>query len=176
MSLCLSGNRLVLKELTRADLPRALDVFTSNTAYNTLRNGAAAYSLADLEREFDSTVSIPSGVWLQIIGENKVIGVMHLVLSTPTDPKSWISLLLLHSDYQRQGLGREAVSLVEAYSQEHGCTQIHHGAIAENEPALLFWGRLGYEQYRQVSGPVGLLVKPVILVAKWLQESIPGGE
>jgi GNAT superfamily N-acetyltransferase len=171
VSFSLSGKRLLLQEMTRDELADALDVFTSNPAYQKLRNGTASYSLAELEHEFDAASAIPTGIWIKLVIEHRLVGVMHVTLSTPEDPKSWISLLLLHADFQRQGLGKEAVGLVEAYCLQHGSTQIHHGIIAENEPELLFWGRLGYEQYRQVNGPVGRLIQPVILVAKWLQDS-----
>ncbi|MFP3380664.1 GNAT family N-acetyltransferase, partial [Bacillus sp. SIMBA_069] len=91
--------------------------------------------------------------------------IMHLIVSNPADQKSWISMLLLHADYQQKGFGKEAVYLVEQHCIEAGSRNIHHGVIAHNEQALLFWGRLGYEQYRQVQAPVGRLTQPVLLVA-----------
>ncbi|MFS0556160.1 GNAT family N-acetyltransferase [Brevibacillus sp. 179-C9.3 HS] len=168
MSLSLTGPRLVIRELQREDLPDLLTVYNSNPEYNLLRNGTSTTSLAELEAEYSATVGIPSGHWLVIFLEGTLIGVTHIVLSNEHDPKSWISLLLLHAAYQQQGFGKEAVRLIEAYCIQHGSQHIHHGVIAHNEPALLFWGRLGYEQYRQVEAPVGRLTQPVLLVAKWL--------
>lgn len=165
----LSGERLILREMSREELPAVLEVYNSNPGYNLLRNGTDRFSLTELAAEYDSTLSIPRGHWLTLVHGDAIIGVMHLIDGTPAEPKTWINLLLIHANHQRKGWGREAVSLVEKHCQDTGSRQIHHGVIAKSEPALLFWGRLGYEQYRQVSGPVGRLVQPVLLVAKWLQ-------
>ena len=171
MSLHLSGERLILRELKHDDLPFALDVYNSNPGYNLLRNGESSVTLEEVQAEYGSTLSIPTGYWLALCSRDKLIGIMHLIVSNPADQKSWISMLLLHADYQQQGFGKEAVCLVEQHCIAAGSNNIHHGVIAHNEQALLFWGRLGYEQYRQVQAPVGRLTQPVLLVAKWLEDS-----
>ncbi|MGG1664223.1 GNAT family N-acetyltransferase [Brevibacillus sp. NRS-1366] len=171
MSLQLSGERLVLREMTRDDLPSVVDVYNSNPGYNLLKNGESLVTLEELATEYDSTHSIPSGHWLALYTEDKLIGVMHLIVSNPADEKSWISMLLIHVSYQQKGYGREAVQLAEQHCLEAGSRHIHHGVVAHNEPALLFWGKLGYEQYRQVQAPLGRLIQPVLLVAKWLYTS-----
>ncbi|QRG68449.1 GNAT family N-acetyltransferase [Brevibacillus choshinensis] len=171
MSLALSGERIILRETIRDDLPAHLDIYNSNPGYNLLRNGTEKVTFAEVASEYDSTLSIPTGQWLTLLADGQIIGVMHLVIMNPADQKSWISLLLLHADCQRNGYGREAVQLAEQHFASAGSAHVHHGVIARNEPALLFWGRLGYEQYRQVLAPVGRLEQPVLLVAKWLTPS-----
>ena len=171
MSLYLSGERLSLREMTREELPSLLDVYNSNHGYNLLKNGESAMTLAELIAEYDATASIPSGHWLVLLIEDRPIGVMHLIVSNSSDQKSWISMLLLHADYQRKGYGREAVQLAEQHCLEAGSRHIHHGVVATNELALRFWGKLGYEQYRQVQAPIGRLTQPVLLIAKWLHDA-----
>lgn len=171
MSLHLSGERLVLREMTREELPSLLDVYNSNPGYNLLKNGESSVTLEELEAEYDATASIPSGHWLVLFVEDRAIGIMHLIVSNPSDQKGWISMLLLHADYQRKGYGKEAVQLAEQHCLEAGSRHIHHGVVATNELALRFWGKLGYEQYRQVQAPIGRLTQPVLLLAKWLQDA-----
>jgi RimJ/RimL family protein N-acetyltransferase len=171
MSLQLSGDRLGMRELTREDLPQVLEIYNSNPAYNLMRNGTDTYTLSELDAEYNAVLSIPNGHWLTLSTKDGLIGVMHVTISDHPDQKSWINLLLLHADHQQKGLGREAVRLVEEFCLSAGIVHLHHGVIAHNEPALLFWGKLGYEQYRQVTAPVGRLVQPVLLVAKWLQST-----
>lgn len=171
MSLALSGERIVLRETTRDELPAHLDIYNSNPGYNLLRNGVEEVTLADVQAEYEETLSIPTGHWLTLASDGQIIGVMHLVVVSPADQKSWISRLLLHADHQCKGYGREAVQLAEQHCASAGSLHVHHGLIAHDEPALLFWGRLGYEQYRQVHAPVGRLEQPVLLVAKWLPPS-----
>lgn len=169
MSLLLSGESIELRETQRSELSALLDVYNSNPGYNRLRNGSDAVTLTEVAAEYESTLDIPTGHWLTVAAGDRIIGVMHIIVSNPSDRKSWISLLLLHADFQRKGYGREAVRLAEAYFAQAGGQHVHHGVMALNEPALLFWGKLGYEQYRQVHAPVGRLMQPVLLVAKWLQ-------
>lgn len=171
MSLSLTGERLVLRETIRDELPQLLNIYNSNQGYNQLRNGFGIVTLAELETEYDSTMGIPSGYWLTVYAGEQIVGIMHLIVTNPADQKSWISLLLIHADFQRKGYGKEAVQLAEGFCASAGSLHVHHGVIAQNEPALLFWGKLGYEQYRQVHAPVGRLEKPVLLVAKWLSPS-----
>lgn len=168
MTLKLIGERLAIRELQRADLPFVLEVYNSNPGYNLLRHNVSTMTLSELEAEYDSTLAIPQGYWLLLAVEGTPVGVMHVVLASDSEPKSWISLLVLHASWQKKGLGKEAVKLFESFCAVHGTRHIHHGVIAHNESALRFWGRLDYEQYRQVEAPVGLLTQPVLLVAKWL--------
>jgi RimJ/RimL family protein N-acetyltransferase len=165
----LRGERVTLRELVRNDLPAVLAVYNSNPGYNRLRNGTPAYILEELTAEYNEMLPHPGGKWLAICSDETLIGVSHVSVDHSGNGKSWIGLFLLHADWQRKGLGKEAVTLLENWLRSEGSTQIHTGVIAQNEPALRFWGALGYEQYRQVQGPVGRLTQPVLLLAKWLQ-------
>lgn len=169
MILSFSGKQLVIREMQRAELPYVLGMYNSNPQYNLLRSRTDTMNLSELEAEYHSALAIPHGYWLLLTVKEAPVGVMHVVLSSEHDAKSWVSLLVLHASWQRKGLGTEAVKLFEDFCLLRGTKHIHHGIIAYNEPALLFWGKLGYEQYRQVEAPVGQLTQPVLLVAKWLE-------
>jgi len=162
----LNGKRVTLRPLERSDFPSVVAVYQSNPAYNCLRNGSPGLSLEQWTAEYEETLSLMDGRWLAVCAGEVLIGVSHVRTHHPREGKGWISLILLHADWQRKGLGREAVSLLEGWFQSEGCSQVHTGVITENEPALRFWGALGYEQYRQVPGQVGRLTQPVLLLAK----------
>lgn len=188
MSLLLQGKHVWLREMTPDDLGAVLEVYNSHPAYNLWRNGTAAFSLAELEQEYKAMLDIPSGHWMtvQIVEtvetvetgrtaqatqpEPKIIGVVHFSTAHPSPGKGWIGLFLIHRDCQDQGFGREACSLLEQYCAEQGCSQLHLGVIAQDEQTLRFWGKLGFEQYRQVTAPVGRLTQPVLLLAKQITD------
>ncbi|GAA4727178.1 GNAT family N-acetyltransferase [Brevibacillus fulvus] len=170
MNLPLTGERICMTPLTETDLPEALQIYHSNPAYNELRNGSAAFSLNQLEEEYRSLSMLPGSYWLAITlrDDERMIGIGHLRLEQAESQKGWISLLLLAANFQRSGFGREVVKLVEEFVRCQSKTQIHVGVVADHISALLFWGKLGYEQYRQVIAPVGRLTRPVLLLAKHL--------
>lgn len=168
MSFPISGPRISVTELQRSDLPQALQVYNSNAQFNEWSNGFTAFSLEALTKEYDEMRSIPTGHWLAIHYDEDLVGIAHILLENPNDGKSWIGLLLIKQEQQGKGLGREAVECLENYIRSHGKDQVRVGVIVHNLPALLFWGKLGYEQYRQTEAPVGRLTQPVMLMAKQL--------
>ena len=165
MSLILSGDRLRLAEIKRDQLDALLPVFNSNPEYQLLTNGVPTITLADLQSTFDE-LSLPAAHWFVLSIQEQFIGVLHLLLESLHDGKSWIGLLLIHKHFQRKGYGKEALGVMERYLVSAGKTSVHVGVVAENEPALLFFGKAGYEQYRQVIAPVGRLTQPVLCLAK----------
>ncbi|WP_411503366.1 GNAT family N-acetyltransferase [Brevibacillus centrosporus] len=144
MSLSLTGERLVLRETIRDELPQLLNIYNSNPGYNQLRNGFGIVTLAELETEYDSTMGIPSGYWLTVYAGEQIVGIMHLIVTNPADQKSWISLLLIHANFQRKGYGREAVQLAEGLCASEGSLHVHHGVYRSKRagPAVLGQARL----------------------------------
>ncbi|MEJ8546321.1 GNAT family N-acetyltransferase [Brevibacillus borstelensis] len=172
MSISLQGDRILLREMVPDDLPAVLEVYNSHPSHNLWRNGTDAYSLAELKQEYNAMLDVPYGHWIAIqtvhAMPNKpgIIGAVHFSTAHPSPGKGWIGLFLIHRDCEGLGFGREACQLLEHYCAKQGCSQLHLGVIARDEQTLRFWGKLGYEQYRQVTAPVGGLTQPVLLLAK----------
>ena len=75
----------------------------------------------------------------------EMVGVADFVVSYPAEGKGFLGLLLLAERYQRQGLGREAVGLLEQWAaREHAVREVDLGVELVNERARRFWRRCGY--------------------------------
>jgi ribosomal protein S18 acetylase RimI-like enzyme len=56
----------------------------------------------------------------------------------------WISMLVVHENYHRQGVGSYAISYAEEYIREKGFTAMGIHTNAENTPAINCYKRAGY--------------------------------
>lgn len=63
----------------------------------------------------------------------------------PADPDPWIGLLMVDAGLQRQGYGRQLVSLVEDGFRAAGRTAVRLAVLDGNARGLAFWRDLGYE-------------------------------
>ncbi|MBG9786770.1 GNAT family N-acetyltransferase [Brevibacillus laterosporus] len=168
MKLSFLQDDVLITLLEQQELPRAVEIYNSNPNYNVLTNGEPTLTLAELNQEYADMNKYPSGHWLAIRHEDKIIGISHLLLENPNDQKPWIGLLLVDSSYQGKGYGKKAYLMLEEYVRSLDKTTIHIGVIASNQSALDFWGKLGFEQYRQVTASVGKLTHPILCMAKFL--------
>ncbi|HZG17525.1 MAG TPA: GNAT family N-acetyltransferase [Candidatus Bathyarchaeia archaeon] len=171
MSITLTGKRITLTPLTPDDFSAALDVYNSNPAYNEATLGTPKRIMEDLQVEYDTYAQIPSSFWLAIWTQDRLIGITHLLVENPHDQKSWIGLLLIHHDWQRQGYGKEALALLEGYAQDMDRDYLHTGIFAQDTASLHFFGSNGYEQYRQIEGTYGRLIQPILMLVKPLNDS-----
>ncbi|AIG25044.1 MULTISPECIES: GNAT family N-acetyltransferase [Brevibacillus] len=168
MSLSFYQDQLLINSLEQQELPRAVEIYNSNPNYNVLTNGEPTLTLAELSREYEDANQYPTGHWLAIRYEDKIIGISHILLENPNDQKPWIGLLLIDSSYQGKGYGKKAYLMLEEYFRSLDKKTVHIGVITSNQRALDFWGKLGFEQYRQVTASVGKLTQPVLCMAKFL--------
>jgi ribosomal protein S18 acetylase RimI-like enzyme len=63
----------------------------------------------------------------------------------PDDPDPWIGLLMVHGQEQRTGYGRRLAGLVEERLRAAGHDGVRLAVLANNQRALAFWTKLGYE-------------------------------
>jgi 8-oxo-dGTP pyrophosphatase MutT (NUDIX family)/ribosomal protein S18 acetylase RimI-like enzyme len=63
----------------------------------------------------------------------------------PDDSDPWIGLLMVDAGIQRQGYGRQLVSLVESRFREGGRSAVRLAVLDNNPKGLAFWTALGYD-------------------------------
>ncbi|QOS97664.1 GNAT family N-acetyltransferase [Brevibacterium sp. JNUCC-42] len=168
MTLTFLNDDLLINPLEQQELSLAVDIYNSNPNYNVITNGEPVLTLAELNQEYSDTNKYASGHWLAIQHVGKIIGISHILIENPNDQKPWIGLLIIDSSYQGKGYGKKAYLMLEEYFRSLKKNTIHIGVIASNQSSLNFWGRLGFEQYRQVTAPVGKLTQPIMCMAKFL--------
>jgi len=85
--------------------------------------------------------------------ENKMIGIIDFVPKLYDDKRelAFLMLLMIAKPYRNHGIGARVVRLVEEQiKKDEMITYIYSGVQVNNQQAIKFWGRMGYEIY---SGP-----------------------
>ena len=81
-----------------------------------------------------------------------IIGYFHLYHATPTPQTIFLSMLILHPDYQHQGFGQEVIAGL-AHQLEHlGYIAIWLDVYLKNWPALRFWISTGFTTIVEYDG------------------------
>jgi RimJ/RimL family protein N-acetyltransferase len=77
---------------------------------------------------------------------DELIGCADVIRAFPKPATVLVGLFLLSEPNQREGLGRQAFSLLEDIVREWGtCARIRLGVLRCNEEVLPFWRKLGFE-------------------------------
>jgi RimJ/RimL family protein N-acetyltransferase len=145
--------RLLLRPAAVVDLSALVAVFRSNPAYlRTMGAGFGRFDSADAERYLGTETGRANGACLVLVerATRAVIGSAALTVPNPADGIPWIGLLIIRSDCQGRGLGREAATAIERRLARYGWPEVRLAVLASNPRARRFWERLGY---RQVDGP-----------------------
>ena len=106
--------RLVVRGVRADELGNVLAVYVSNPHYLEITEGSAGepgrYDRQMLERDFAVAQAMPgrhlSGLFRK--SDGKLVGVIDWLEDNPADGKSWVGLLMIHADRQKQGLASEA--------------------------------------------------------------------
>jgi ribosomal protein S18 acetylase RimI-like enzyme len=68
-----------------------------------------------------------------------LIGTAALLVPHPPAGCPWVGLLIIHRDWQSQGLGREAALAIEEALAEEGWSEVRLSVLKTNADALPFW-------------------------------------
>lgn len=143
-------DRLILRAVEPDDLPELLDVYLSNREYLMLTEGAAdgvgTYDLNRLQRDWHLAAITPGRVMLGIYDREtgKAVGVADYLVENPSDRTPWLGLLMIHRDWQRKGLGKEAFCGLTGHFIRIGWTRVRIGVLRANQGVLPFWRGLGF--------------------------------
>ena len=99
---------------------------------------------------------------------DQLIGVADVLRGYPTATIWWIGLLLLAPEARGGGLGREVVEALASWAAGEGAVSIQLGVQSQNERALRFWRRLGFEHLRTAEQRNGRLHNRVLVMERRL--------
>jgi ribosomal protein S18 acetylase RimI-like enzyme len=71
--------------------------------------------------------------------------VIGTILGGSDGRRGYLYHLAVHSDHQKQGLGKELVQTCLDALQQQGIEKCHIFVIADNQEGLNFWQRIGWE-------------------------------
>ncbi|MGE5652751.1 MAG: GNAT family N-acetyltransferase [Bacillota bacterium] len=82
----------------------------------------------------------------------EIIGYVDLYHGYPDDDTLWLSMLMIHPDYQRQSYGQEIVTVLTAEAKQSGYHSFGIGVHLKNWPALRFWVKHGFSEITGIYG------------------------
>lgn len=175
-------DRLVLTDITDDDLPGLLAVAHSNPDFLALSEGPDAertYGIDALGRDLAVAALDPARHPLVLRrraeggamdegdpSRREVVGRAEVLDHHPVDGVPWIGLLEVHGELQFQGYGREAANALLAWAADRGAEALRLGVLAHNEPALVFWRRLGWVEVDRRTRDSPLGPQPVLVLER----------
>jgi len=139
---------LVIRQATVDDIPaiEALDRYSVSPLRNIHH---------DLQKYFgslDPSMHERNLVFLAQV-DAEVAGKAELVLSPATLPiqVGYIKRVIVHPDYRGQGIARQLMKALVAFSQEQGITFLDLHVFEKNQPAIRLYESLGFkEEHREI--------------------------
>src|SRR5690242_12081114 len=141
----LTSARLQIHEIVADDLPALLPIYTSNPEFVRQNEGSEGepgrYDLDRWQRDWYVMQMLPGshqlGCYLKT--GNTPVGIVHFLEENEDDGKPWLGTLVIHKDYQRQGLGTEVFQcLAEHFRQQTDWMTLRASVKAQNETGLPF--------------------------------------
>ena len=138
-----------IRELGHPDVPHIHRVMASQAEYS-LRVTATPPSAADAEACLTEVPDGHSPDDLQVLGvfdEATLVGFTVVLKHFPTPGKAHIALLMVHADYEGQGLANALHNeLICRLKDEGDITATRLNVVATNSTVVPFWERLGYRE------------------------------
>lgn len=163
-----------IRSLTVKDSGKIFEFLRENGDFFELENGRAPVE-SDGRAFIDDLPpnKLPSDKFnFCIIHNNQIVALVDVVRDYPDDHIWWIGLLLIHPSYRGTGLGGRIYRLLEHLVCSMRGKEIRLGVLAENEPALHFWKRMGFTQILTKHGmKIGEKSHTVHVFGKQLEQS-----
>ena len=138
--------------------PAEFEVFAQRSVAGYARDIARTYTLHDAvacesaRADFDDLLTHgldTDGHWFcrLCVGAGLEVGSlwMGIVASPPLPARLFIYDLEIHEPFRRQGLGREALEVVEAWAQERGIRRLELNVFSDNVAARKLYETVGMQ-------------------------------
>ena len=149
MSELLQSPRLQIRRLGMTDLGEIMQVYRDCKEFFLTLVGLTKVSeeyvrdeLNGVPPNFDSANKYFMGIFLNKTGQ--MIGVVDFLINYPEPGKGCLGLLLIRESVQSQGIGREALGIVEKWAHNQGIHEVTLGVELVNKKAYRFWMKNAY--------------------------------
>ena len=113
------------------------NIVNSNPEYNVLSDGHAQLTDDEILEMYHS--SKKQGAFMNfIVDGDRFLGVINYLMENPSDKKTWLGLLMIHSNYHGLGYAVEDYRKYEDFMRNEGAKYIRLGVIKGNERASKF--------------------------------------
>lgn len=137
--------RLTLAPVTAADLPALLPVYNSNPFFLKLSEGKTELTLDDLATDLAEDAGREGAHHCLLRArDGTVVGVVKILEEDPRDGRAWLGLLVVHAEWQRQGLAREVMEAISRWLRDNGRHELRLGVLSKNARVVPAWVALGF--------------------------------
>jgi GNAT superfamily N-acetyltransferase len=128
--------------ISAADLPAITAIYNSNREFLRAHLGAERLSEDWVWNEYEVTRELGFCCCKIVCSASGLtIGFLEFKLSEET----YLSLLMLHKDYQNSGVGKEVLQAFEAYAKRQNSKRVRIDAVSRySEAVTRFWRNNGY--------------------------------
>lgn len=140
-----------IKTITKQNYMQIMEVYNTNQEYFLLSGGKTAKPEDCLESidlvppDFNRENKIFVGIWIN----DRIIGVLDLLVGYPLQSCIWIGLLIIHGELHSKHIGGQIVNAILSASKSAGYKSIQLGVIDSNLDGLRFWQRYGFKKIRE---------------------------
>lgn len=122
-------------------------IINSQPRFNLLVMGKEFLSAAEIREENRSNLEMGEKL-LYIKENNQCIGLASYLNPNPNDSYPWIGLLVLHSNYAKQGKGSAAFQLLKQRLQQENAECVRLAVQHGNKAGAAFWTQHGFVRIR----------------------------
>ncbi|MCA1063759.1 GNAT family N-acetyltransferase [Rossellomorea sp. AcN35-11] len=127
-----------------------LEIMNSNSSYNLMSKDKSILQFDDIQSEFEESKKFNTTRLFIKEGED-YIGLVDYCLHNPSDQTPWISLFVIHKQFQGAGNSRRAFLQVEERIRQEGKKKCRLAVHKVNEKGLVFWTGLGFSEFKEVT-------------------------
>ncbi len=107
-----------------------------------------AVSWNDPKKDITRKLMVGRDLFLVCVEKGKIIG---SVMGGYEGHRGWINYLAVCPNHQRQGIGRQLMSIIEVKMKKRGCPKINLQVRGTNKSVIAFYKALGYGNDNVVS-------------------------
>lgn len=134
---------ITLDRIKTGQIRALMEILNSDPYFNRVTKGKDSFTLEEALVEIHESEELGTESYF-IIKDEERIGILEFLMENPADDFTWLGLLLIAKEYQRQGNGTEAFQLFCSMMVDRNVDKFRIGVSKGNEPANGFWKELGF--------------------------------
>lgn len=139
------------RRLTDEDLPALLSLCESNPAYYELYSERPTpENLAQTLRELPPGCRAEQKAFLGFFAQEELVAVMDVARGYPDERTAYVGLLMVGGAWHGRGVGTLIMRAELRRLRAEGFSRVRLAYIQGNEPARMFWAKLGFEPTGEV--------------------------
>ncbi len=120
-----------------------MSIMNSHPSYNRLVLGKALLTSGDIERDIKESLELGASSFY-IKNDDEPVGLIDFLPENPRDKQAWIGLLIVHKNHEGNGIGSEALRLLEEQLLLQKVGKVRLGIHKGNDSGTAFWRKHGY--------------------------------